>query len=126
MKKQNFSNIAKKVIDLEIKALQILKKNINKPFNDAVFQIAFAPGCYHTSLGVAFGPTPNFKGLARPVVREGRSDLERGDNTIDHCPPDLDQTHDHSQAQASAGKLCGIEGIEYLVQFRFDNTAPCI
>ena len=40
MKKKNFSNIAKSVIDLEIKALQILKKNINKPFNDAVFQIA--------------------------------------------------------------------------------------
>ena len=40
MKKKNFSNIAKNVIDLEIKALQILKKNINKPFNDAVFQIA--------------------------------------------------------------------------------------
>ena len=54
--------------------------------DDAVFQIAFAPGRYHTSLGVAFGPTPNFKGLARPVVREGRSDLEHGDNTIDHCP----------------------------------------
>ena len=40
MKKQNFSKIAKKVIDLEIKALQILKKNINKSFNQAVFQIA--------------------------------------------------------------------------------------
>jgi len=40
MKKKNFSNIAKNVIDLEIKALQILKKNINKPFNDAVFQVA--------------------------------------------------------------------------------------
>ena len=40
MKKKNFSKIAKKVIDLEIKALQILKKNINKSFNEAVFQIA--------------------------------------------------------------------------------------
>ena len=40
MKKRNFSKIAKKVIDLEIKALQILKKNINKSFNEAVFQIA--------------------------------------------------------------------------------------
>jgi len=40
MKKKNFSNIAKKVIDLEIKALQILKKNISKSFNEAVFQIA--------------------------------------------------------------------------------------
>ena len=40
MKKKNFSNVAKNVIDLEIKALQILKKNINKSFNEAVFQIA--------------------------------------------------------------------------------------
>ena len=40
MKKGNFSKIAKNVIDLEIKALQILKKNINKSFNEAVFQIA--------------------------------------------------------------------------------------
>ena len=40
MKNKNFSNIAKKVIDLEIKALQVLKKNINKSFNEAVFQIA--------------------------------------------------------------------------------------
>ena len=40
MKNKNFSNIAKNVIDLEIKALQILKKNISKPFNDAVYQIA--------------------------------------------------------------------------------------
>ena len=40
MKKKKFSNIAKKVIDLEIKSLQILKKNINKSFDEAVFQIA--------------------------------------------------------------------------------------
>ena len=40
MRKKNFSNIAKKVIDLEIKALKILKKNINKSFNEAVYQIA--------------------------------------------------------------------------------------
>ena len=40
MSKKKFSNIAKKVIDLEIKALQILKKNISKSFNEAVFQIA--------------------------------------------------------------------------------------
>ena len=40
MKKKNFSNIAKKVIDLEIKALKILKNNINKSFSDAVYQIA--------------------------------------------------------------------------------------
>ena len=40
MKKKNFSNTAKNVIDLEIEALQILKKNINKSFNEAVFQIA--------------------------------------------------------------------------------------
>ena len=40
IKKKNFSDIAKKVIDLEIKALQILKKSINKSFNEAVFQIA--------------------------------------------------------------------------------------
>ena len=40
MKKKNFSNIAKKVIDLEIRGLNILKKNINKSFSDAVYQIA--------------------------------------------------------------------------------------
>ena len=40
MKKGNFSKIAKNVIDLEIKALQILKKNINNSFNQAVLQIA--------------------------------------------------------------------------------------
>ena len=40
MKKRNFSKIAKNVIDLEIKALKILKKNINKSFNEAVFHIA--------------------------------------------------------------------------------------
>ncbi len=40
MKKRNFSKIAKNVIDLEINALKILKKNINKSFNEAVFHIA--------------------------------------------------------------------------------------
>ncbi len=40
MKSKNFSNIAKNVIDLEIKALRNLKKNINKSFNEAVFEIA--------------------------------------------------------------------------------------
>ncbi|WP_440635207.1 KpsF/GutQ family sugar-phosphate isomerase [Candidatus Pelagibacter sp. HIMB1746] len=40
MKKKNFSKIAKNVINLEIQALKILKKNINKSFNEAVFQIA--------------------------------------------------------------------------------------
>tara|TARA_Y100000768_G_scaffold22544_1_gene15355 strand:- start:4299 stop:5267 length:969 start_codon:yes stop_codon:yes gene_type:complete len=40
MKRKKFSSIAKNVIDLEIKALQSLKKNINKSFNEAVFEIA--------------------------------------------------------------------------------------
>ena len=40
MKKKNFSSIAKNVIDLEIRALQSLKKKINKSFNEAVFEIA--------------------------------------------------------------------------------------
>ena len=40
MKSKNFSNLAKNVIDLEIKALQNLKKNISKSFNEAVFEIA--------------------------------------------------------------------------------------
>ncbi len=40
MKKKNFSNVAKNVIDLEIHALRVLKKNINKSFNEAVFHIA--------------------------------------------------------------------------------------
>ncbi len=40
MNKKKFISIAKYVIDLEIKALQNLKKNINESFNEAVFQIA--------------------------------------------------------------------------------------
>lgn len=36
MKKENYTNIAKSVIDLEIKALQKLKKSINNSFNKAV------------------------------------------------------------------------------------------
>ena len=40
MRKKNFSIIAKDVIDLEIKALKDLKKNINKSFNEAVFHIS--------------------------------------------------------------------------------------
>ncbi len=40
MKRKKFSSIAKNVIDLEIKALQNLKKSINKSFNEAVFEIA--------------------------------------------------------------------------------------
>tara|TARA_B100001093_G_scaffold256654_1_gene245424 strand:- start:6360 stop:7328 length:969 start_codon:yes stop_codon:yes gene_type:complete len=40
MKKQKFLSVAKNVINLEIQALQKLKKSINNSFNDAVFQIA--------------------------------------------------------------------------------------
>ena len=40
MKKEKFKSIAKDVINLEIKALQKLKKNINKSFNEAVIKIA--------------------------------------------------------------------------------------
>ena len=40
MKKKKFISTAKDVINLEIKALQILKKNINNSFNDAVTNIA--------------------------------------------------------------------------------------
>ena len=40
MNKKKFISIAKDVINLEIKALQLLKKNINSAFNDAVVQIA--------------------------------------------------------------------------------------
>ena len=40
MKRNKFLNIARNVIDLEIKALQSLKKNINRSFSEAVFQIA--------------------------------------------------------------------------------------
>ena len=40
MNKKKFTSIGKNVIDLEIKALQKLKKNINNSFNDAVTQIA--------------------------------------------------------------------------------------
>ena len=39
-KKINFKKIAKEVIDLEIKALQKLKKYINKSFSDAVIKIS--------------------------------------------------------------------------------------
>ena len=40
MNKKKFLLIAKDVINLEIKALQNLKKNINQSFNEAVFEIA--------------------------------------------------------------------------------------
>ena len=40
MNKKKFLSIAKSVINLEIKALQNLKKNINHSFNEAVFEIA--------------------------------------------------------------------------------------
>jgi arabinose-5-phosphate isomerase len=40
MNKKKFVSIAKDVINLEIKALQSLKKNINNSFNEAVIQIA--------------------------------------------------------------------------------------
>ena len=40
MKKQKFLSVAKNVINLEIKALQKLKKNINRSFNKAVVEIA--------------------------------------------------------------------------------------
>ena len=40
MNKKKFISIAKDVLNLEIKALQNLKKNINQSFNDAVFEIA--------------------------------------------------------------------------------------
>ena len=40
MKKKNYISTARDVINLEIKALQSLKKNINRSFNQAVFQIA--------------------------------------------------------------------------------------
>ena len=40
MKKIKFISIAKDVINLEIKALQNLKKNIYNLFNEAVFEIA--------------------------------------------------------------------------------------
>ncbi|WP_440619389.1 KpsF/GutQ family sugar-phosphate isomerase [Candidatus Pelagibacter sp. HIMB1493] len=40
MDKKKFLSVAKDVINLEIEALQNLKKNLNKSFNEAVFQIA--------------------------------------------------------------------------------------
>ena len=40
MNNKKFSIIAKNVIDLEIKALQNLKKSINRSFSEAVFEIA--------------------------------------------------------------------------------------
>ena len=40
MNKKKFISIAKDVINLEIKALQSLKKNINHSFSEAVIQIA--------------------------------------------------------------------------------------
>ena len=40
MNKDNFIKVAKNVIDLEIKALQNLKKNINNSFSDAVVEIS--------------------------------------------------------------------------------------
>ena len=40
MNKKKFITVAKDVINLEIKALQKLKKNINNSFSNAVIQIA--------------------------------------------------------------------------------------
>ena len=40
MRKKNFISEANKVISLEIKALQKLKKSINKSFSEAVIKIA--------------------------------------------------------------------------------------
>jgi arabinose-5-phosphate isomerase len=40
MQKKKFVNTAKEVIDLQIKALKKLRKNINNSFNDAVFAIS--------------------------------------------------------------------------------------
>ena len=40
MNKKKFISIAKDVVNLEIKALQKLKNNINNSFNEAVIQIA--------------------------------------------------------------------------------------
>ena len=40
MNKKKFISIAKDVINLEIRALQNLKKNINQSFSEAVVQIA--------------------------------------------------------------------------------------
>ena len=40
MKKKNYKEIAKNVIDLELKALKKLKKSINSSFNDAVNAIS--------------------------------------------------------------------------------------
>ena len=40
MNKKKFISIAKDVINLEIKALQNLKKKLNKSFNEAVIQIS--------------------------------------------------------------------------------------
>ena len=39
MKNKKFIKIAKNVIDLEIKALQQMKKTLNNSFNDSVVQI---------------------------------------------------------------------------------------
>ena len=43
MKKKNYVNIAKEVIDLEISALKNLKKNLNNSFNSAVKHIVKCP-----------------------------------------------------------------------------------
>ena len=40
MNRNKYTNIAKDVINLEIKALQFLKKKLNSSFNEAVYQIA--------------------------------------------------------------------------------------
>ena len=40
MKKKKFISSAKNVIDLQIKALRSLKKNLNNSFKDAVLQIS--------------------------------------------------------------------------------------
>ena len=46
MNKKKFISTGKDVINLEIKALQILKKNLSKSFNQAVFEIANCQSSY--------------------------------------------------------------------------------
>ena len=53
----------------EINTFISYSKSGAKPSDDTVFKFGFAPGCYHTSLGVAFGPTPTSK-VWPPVARE--------------------------------------------------------
>lgn len=84
MKKKNYLNIAKQVIDLEIKALQKLKKNLNFSFNIAVNEIVKCQSkvilCGVGKSGlIASKIAATFSSVGTPSFNLSASDLSHGD-----------------------------------------------